>query len=172
MIADVDDPRPSRARGFVIGTLIAAPFALLFLWFAVSVLPRAILDTAVDFDSRLRQEEAYMNAVCGELSDETLARDESLCECVLAVEYPGIDCRMPFQYWTLQRMTERCADPATHESARSFCTCVQTLDGELSTLRPDSKDAREIVQRYDRCTELEDALFLPTPDELATVPAP
>ena len=41
-----------------------------------------------------------------------------------------------------------------------------SLDEQLATLAPDSKEAREIVSRYDNCTELGDALYLPAPDQL------
>ncbi len=167
-LADIDDPRPSRARGFLIGTAVAVPFGILFLWFVLNVLPKAILGTAMEFDSRLRQEEAYMTAVCGNLDEQSLERDESLCECVLAVPYPGIDCHMPFMFWTLQRMAKSCTNPETHAEALSFCTCVETLDEILGTVEPDTKEARETVQKYDNCTKLGDALFLPTPAQLMT----
>ena len=166
MLADLDDPRPSRARGFLIGTAIAVPVGLLFLWVAIGVLPKLILDSAVEFDDRLRQEDAYMQAVCAELSEATMSRDEELCECVLAVEFPSLDCRLPFMHWSLQRMVGTCADEASFAAAPSFCSCVRSLDEQLATLAPDSKEAREIVSRYDNCTELGDALYLPAPDQL------
>lgn len=163
MLADLDDPRPSRARGFLIGTAVAVPLGLLFWWFATSFLPGLILDNAVEFDARLRQEDAYMQTVC---ADMDIARDEQLCECVLAVEYPSLDCRLPFMHWSLERMVETCADPATFDQALSFCTCVRSLDEQLAAVESDSKEAREIVQTYAGCTELGDALFLPSPDAL------
>jgi hypothetical protein len=163
MLADVDDPPPSRVKGFLIGAAVALPLGAAFLWFALTVLPGLILDNARDFDERLRQEDAYMGAVCADLD---LARDESLCECVLAVEYPSLDCRLPFMHWSLERMVEQCSDEATYESALSFCSCVQALDEQLAGLEPDTKEARQIVGRYAKCTELDDALFLPPVSEL------
>ena len=163
MLADIDDPRPSRAKGFLIGAAIALPLGAVFWWFAASWLPSLILDNAVQFDERLRNEDAYMQAVCANMD---LARDESLCECVLAVEYPSLDCRLPFMHWSLERMMDSCSDPATHESALSFCSCVESLDEQLSKVASDTKEAREIVGRYAGCTELDDALYLPTIEQL------
>ena len=162
-LADLDDPRPSRLPGFLLGAAIALPIAAVFVWFTIGVLPSLILGNAVQFDDRLRQEDAYMQAVC---SDMDLARDEELCECVLAVEYPSLDCRGPFMHWSLQRMTEQCSDPATRDHALAFCTCVQTIADDLAKLEPDSKEARQKVQDYAGCTELEPALFLPQIDAL------
>lgn len=163
MLADLDDPRPSRVRGFLIGAVIAIPAGVLFWWAATAWLPSLILDNAVAYDARLRNEDAYMQAVCANMepTPEGLARDQSLCECVLAVEYPSLDCRLPFMHWTLQRMVETCADPATFESALSFCSCVRSLDEQLAAVEPDTKEARQIVQTYAECTELRDALYLP-----------
>jgi hypothetical protein len=162
-LADLDQPRPSRLPGFLLGAAIALPLAAAFVWFAVGVLPSLILGNAVEYDDRLRQEDAYMSAVC---SDMELPRDEELCECVLAVEYPSLDCRLPFMHWSLQRMTEQCSDAATFDRALAFCSCVQTIAADLDKLESDSKEARQKVQDYALCTELEDALFLPQIDGL------
>lgn len=158
-LADFDDPRPSRLRGFLIGAAIALPIAAVFVWFMVGVLPSFILGSAVEFDDRLRLEDGYMQAVCG--SNMELPRDEQLCECVLAVEYPSLDCRLPFMHWSLMRMEEQCSDAATFDQAIAFCSCVQAITSELATLEPDSSEARRKVQDYAGCTELEGALFLP-----------
>jgi hypothetical protein len=158
MLADLDDPRPSRAPGFMIGAVIAVPVGLVIWWAASTWLPGLILGNAVEYDARLRNEDAYMQAVC---ADMDLARDESLCECVFAVEYPSLDCRLPFMHWSLERMVETCADPTTFDGALSFCTCVRSLDEQLAGVEPDTKEAREIVQTYAGCTELRDALYLP-----------
>lgn len=163
MLADLDDPRPSRARGFLIGAVIAIPAGLVFWWVASSWLPSLILDNAVEYDARLRNEDAYMQAVCANMD---IPRDESLCECVFAVEYPSLDCRLPFMHWSLERMVETCADPATFDTALSFCSCVRSLDEQLAAVEPDSKEARQIVQTYAGCTELRDALYLPAIEQL------
>jgi hypothetical protein len=162
-LADLDNPRPSRLPGFLLGAAIAVPIAGLFVWFTVGVLQHLILGTAVDFDDRLRQEDSYMQAVC---SDLEIPRDEELCECVLAVEYPSLDCRLPFMHWSVQRMTEQCSDPVTFDRALAFCSCVQTIASDLAALEPDSKEARQKVQDYAGCTELEGALYLPQVDAL------
>jgi hypothetical protein len=162
-LADLDDPRPSRLPGFLLGAAIALPIAAAFVWFTVGVLPSLILGNAVQFDDRLRQEDAYMQAVCGDME---LPRDEELCECVMAVEYPSLDCRIPFMHWSIQRMTEQCSDQATFDKALAFCSCVQTIASDLAALEPDTKEARQKVQDYAGCTELEDALYLPAIDGL------
>jgi hypothetical protein len=158
MLADLDDPRPSRVPGLLIGAAIAIPAGLVFWWVANTWLPNLILDNAVDYDARLRNEDAYMQAVCANMQ---LPRDESLCECVFAVEYPSLDCRPPFMHWSLERMVETCADPVTFDAALSFCSCVRSLDEQLATVEPDTTEARQIVQSYAGCTELPDALYLP-----------
>jgi hypothetical protein len=168
MLADIDDPRPSRVRGFLIGAAIAIPVGLVFWWFASTWLPRLILGSAVEYDERLRQEDAYMQMVC---ADMQLPRDESLCECVLAAEYPSLDCRLPFMHWSLERMVETCADEATFGGSLKFCSCVRALDETLQSLEPDTKEARQTVQNYSHCTELDDALYLPAADQLAA-PSP
>ena len=165
MLADIDDPRPSRVRGFLIGTAIAIPVGLAFWWFASSWLPGQILENAVEYDARLRQEDAYMRGVCANLD---LARDESLCECVLAVEYPSLDCRLPFMHWSLMRMVDACGDEAVFQQSLSFCSCVRSLEEQLGAVAPDSKEARQLVQNYAGCTELDDALFLPPVDQLSS----
>lgn len=164
MLADIDDPRPSRVRGFLFGALIAVPIGLGLYWVATTWLPGLILGNAVEYDERLRQEDAYMQGVCANLQ---LPRDESLCECVLAVEYPSLDCRLPFMHWSLERMTETCADEATFGEALKFCSCVRALDEQLSGLAPDTKEARKTVQSYEGCTELDDALYLPALEQSA-----
>ncbi len=164
MLADIDDPRPSRARGFLIGAAVAIPLGLAFWWFAADWLPKLILGNAVEYDQRLRQEDAYMQSVCANMQ---LPRDEGLCECVLATEYPSLDCRLPFMHWSLERMVETCADEAAYQESLKFCSCVRALDEQLETLAPDSKEARQTVQNYAGCTELSDARFLPSVDELA-----
>lgn len=165
-LADIDDPRPSRVRGFAVGAAIAVPIGAVFLWFAIGVLPQLILDSAVEYDARLRQEDAYMQSLCANISKQTIDRDEQLCECVLAVEYPALDCRAPFMDWSLERMDERCADEATHQEALSFCSCVDAIGDQLEGLDRESKEAREIIQRYENCTALDDALYLPELTEL------
>ena len=165
MLSDIDDPRPSRARGILIGAAVALPLALVVWWFASEWLPGLILGNAVQYDERLRQEDAYMQAVC---ADMQLPRDESLCECVLATEYPSLDCRLPFVSWSLERMVETCADDGTYKQALKFCSCVRALDEQLQTLDPETKEARQTVQRYQGCTELDGALFLPAVDQLGS----
>jgi hypothetical protein len=163
MLADIDDPRPSRLRGFLIGAAVALPIGLGIWWAASEWLPGMILGNVVEYDARLRNEDAYMQGVCTNMQ---LPRDKSLCECVLAVEYPALDCRLPFMHWSLQRMTETCADPAVFGQSLKFCSCVRALDERLGTLESGSKEARTTVQNYAGCTEFDDQLYLPQLEQL------
>ena len=118
MLADLDDPEPSRARGLVLGLVVMVPLTLGIGYFLLPALRSAIVGGAADLDSRLRREDAYMEAVCGPAL--VVERDEGLCKCVLGAEYPSLDCHGPFLTWSLDRMGETCADPTTFETALSF----------------------------------------------------
>lgn len=164
MLADLDDPPPSRVRGILIGIGVGSAVALaLGLWFLPS-LHAQLMGSAEGFDARLRQEDAYMQGLCNEAI--SLERDEALCACALAAEYPSLDCRIPFMDWTLQRQHEQCADASTQRTALSFCACVDALHDELLAAE-DSAARRQVAQRYGRCTPLPDALYLPSLDRLA-----
>ena len=166
MLADLDDPPKSRWPAFVVGLVVAAPVAGLL---AIGLLPwlyGVMLGTAEAFDARLRQEDAYMGAVCGEHLQ--LPRDESLCSCVLGAEFPSLDCRPQFLGWTLARQADQCRDPQLAGEAIAFCSCVRSLSEELEKLGDDDAKARRQVEgRYANCTELDDALSLPSADKLS-----
>lgn len=165
MLADIDDPPRSRTRGMLVGILVALPIAGVLVGVLVPNLVNALLGGAQRFDERLRQEDAYMQAVCTQVM--ALPRDEALCECALAVEFPALDCQAPFLAWSVQRQLEHCATPENEKAALSFCTCVTTV-AERVAERADDEDASfAAAQAYRNCQELPDAVYLPTIETLA-----
>lgn len=165
MLADIDDPPKSRARGLLVGLLIAVPVAAVLMGVLVPSLVGAILGGAQSFDDRLRQEDAYMQAVCTQAM--SLPRDKALCECVLAVEYPALDCQAPFLAWSVQRQQEYCATPEDHKASLSFCSCVEAVAEAMAEVDADDEEDREReAQAYHRCQELPDAVYLPPVDAL------
>lgn len=170
MLADIDDPPRSQVPGVLLGILVVAPFVAAAAYFGLPALRAAVVGAMNDYDDRLRQEDAYMTAVCTDAL--VLERDEELCECALAIEYPSLDCRAPFLAWSLERQFESCADPDTRKTAISFCACVETLHEELEGTE-DLGERRHIQQRYGNCAELDGALYLPGLEQLADwTPAP
>ena len=170
MLADLEDPPAPRWRSLVLGVTIALPIAGAFLYFALPALRTAIVGESESFDARLRQEDAYMKSVCSEAM--VLERDESLCKCALAVEFPALDCRAPFMEWTLHRQVEQCIAGA-HDTALAFCACTEALAEQLTAAEQagDDKASRQIVARYAACAELDDALFLPSVESLVVTPS-
>jgi hypothetical protein len=163
-LADLDDPRPSRARPLLLAALVVAPLTAGTGYVLLPTMRASIVGGAAEFDDRLRLEDSYLEQICAEAMD--LERDESLCKCVLAMEFPSLDCRGPFLAWSLDRMVEACSAEATHEASLSFCSCVDAVD-EQREAAPDEAEGRRAAQRYERCTELDDALYLPTVEVLA-----
>lgn len=163
MMADIDDPPKSRVKGFLIGVAIAAPIALLFFGYVLPTLYSMIVGGAASADKRIAMESNYMRAVCDQAM--VLPRDKSLCECALASEEPGVDCRFVFDAWTLLRQAEQCKSPENFDQALAFCSCVNELH-KLHLATVNQKERREVVGRYRRCTEFPDALFLPSIEAL------
>lgn len=159
MLADLEDPPKSRLKGFLIGIAIATPVALLFFGYVLPTLYGMIMGGAASADERIEMESAYMRGVCQQAM--VLPRDKALCECALASEVPGIDCRFVFDAWTMLRQAEQCESKETFDSAITFCSCVNELH-KLHGAAVNDKERREIVSRYRRCVEFPDALFLPT----------
>jgi hypothetical protein len=164
MLADIDDPPQSRTRGLLVGLLVALPVAGLVLGVLMPSLVSALLGGARSFDDRARQEDAYMQAVCTQVM--ALPRDEQLCECVLATEFPALDCQAPFLAWSVARQQEHCATPENEKAALSFCTCVKTV-AERMAAAPDEDASIKAAQAYPNCQQLPDAVYLPTIEELA-----
>jgi hypothetical protein len=168
MMADLDDPPQSRARGILIGIAVGLPFvAAIGLWL-LPALHAQLVGGAEEFDARLRQEDAYMHGLCSDAL--VVERDERLCGCALAAEFPSLDCRAQFTAWSLERQREQCADEELRAGAVSFCACVEALE-EMRERTEDEAQARQVVQRYARCAELEDAMYLPTIEQLAPADA-
>lgn len=165
MLADIDDPPRSRTRGILLGLLVSLPIAAVFMGVFVPNLVGAILGGAQSFDDRLRQEDGYMQAVCTQAL--SVPRDESLCECVLAVEYPALDCQAPFQAWSVERQQEHCAVPENNKASLSFCACVETVAELMAAAEGEEAQERE-AQAYSGCQELPDAVYLPTVEALAS----
>lgn len=169
MLADLDDPPRSRLGGLALGALVGLPLVALIAWLVLPGFVATIQGSAEDFDRRLRQEDAYMKRICDEALD--MKRDEKLCSCVWAVEFPSLDCRAPFNRWSLERQQPRCGSEVFRESARSFCACVDTIASKIAEAEAsgDEDELRQVVQRYDNCAALEGAPALPAVESL--VPA-
>jgi len=163
MLADLDDPPRSRTRDLLLGALLSLPIVGVVAWLLLPSLAGMIQGNADQYDQRLRAEDAYMQALCGEAM--VLPRDEELCGCVLAVEFPSLDCRGPFLAWSLQRHRLACDDPDTRRASLSFCSCVDTVQARVDKAE-DPAAARTEAQRVGKCVELEDAFPLP---EIATL---
>jgi hypothetical protein len=164
MLADIEDPPRSRTRGLLVGVLVAVPIAGLVVGVLMPTLVNALLGGAQSFDDRLRQEDGYMQAVCTHAM--VLPRDESLCECTLAVEFPALDCQAPFLAWSVARQQEHCATPENDQAALSFCTCVRTVAERMANA-PDEDASEQAAQAYRNCQALPDAVYLPTVEALS-----
>ncbi len=158
--------RSSRTRDFLVAAVVALPVLALIVSLLVPWLVSNVLGGAGQLDAKLRQENAYMQAICGSMA---IDRDEALCACVLATEVPSLDCSIPFMTWTLARQHERCGDDATRTRSVSFCVCVDTLWQQLMRARAanDERASRLAAIGYERCAELQDKLSLPTIESLS-----
>jgi hypothetical protein len=165
MLADIDDPPRSRTRGLLVGVLLALPLAGVVVGVLVPAVVSALLGGARSFDDRAQQESAYMQAVCTQAM--ALPRDESLCQCVLATEYPALDCQAPFFAWAVERQEAHCAAPEHHKAALSFCTCVETVAARMDAAADDDDARTKAAQAYPNCQALPDAVDLPTVEVLA-----
>lgn len=188
MLADIDDPPRSRLSGFAVGALLGLPVVAAIAWLVLPPLMGAILGSAEDFDERLRREDAYMQAVCGEIFD--IKRDEALCGCVWAVEFPALDCQHRFRRWRLERAHETCTDESARTTSLSYCSCIDVVAERVSAtaaaaaaaagIDPGTKPADPAndpivtaihpeLLKFDNCLALDDALSVP-PLESLTAP--
>jgi len=158
MLADLDDPPRSRTRDLLLGALVGLPLVGLIAWFLLPGLAGMIQGNASSYDQRLRAEDTYMQALCTQAM--VLPRDEELCECVLAIEVPSLDCRDPFLAWSLARHHEACADADARRASLTFCSCVDTVQERVGKAA-DPQAARLESQRVGKCLELPDAFPLP-----------
>ncbi len=159
MLADLDYPPRSRTRDMLIGAVCGLPLVGLLAWALLPSLMASVRGSAGDYDLRLRAEDAYMQAVCGQAMD--LERDEQLCECVLAVQYPALDCRQPFLRWSLDRHHARCADPVVRKPSLTFCSCIDTLAERVVKAEAEGETPTTDIQRVGKCIEQPDAFPLP-----------
>jgi len=164
MLADIEDPPRSRVPGMIWGMLVAAPIAAVLLVWFIPTLVQAVLGGAEGIDQRLALENQYMRTVCGEVLD--IDRDEELCQCVLATEYASLDCQAPFLTWSVDRQVEHCSDEDARKEALSFCSCVDAVATAMDEAGPEGRDKE--AQAYRNCQALPDAVYLPTPDQLAS----
>ena len=148
----------------LLGILGGLPVVGLILWLLLPSLVGSVLGSAGDYDQRLRAEDAYMQAVCSQAFD--LDRDEQLCSCVLAVEYPALDCRQPFLRWSLDRHHVSCAEPEARKPSLTFCSCIDTLAERVSKAEAAGESVTGDVQRVGKCLEQPDAFPLPTIEAL------
>lgn len=166
MLADLDHPPRSRTRDLLIGALCGLPLVAVLAWLLLPSLMQSVLGSAGDYDQRLRAEDSYMQGVCSQAFD--MARDEQLCTCVLAVEFPALDCRQPFLRWSLDRHHERCADPGVRKPSLTFCSCIDTLAERVVKAEAAGEATATDLQRVGKCLELPDAF--PLPDLMALAP--
>lgn len=166
MLADLDQPVRSRTRDLLIGALCGLPVVAVLAWLLLPSLMGSLVGSAGDYDQRLRAEDTYMQAVCSQTYEP--ARDEQLCTCVLAVEFPALDCRQPFLRWSLERHHEACADAEVRKASLSFCSCIDTLGGRIAEAELAGESIGADLQRVGKCLELPDAF--PLPDLLALAP--
>jgi hypothetical protein len=165
MLADLDQPVRSRTKDLLIGAACGIPVVAVLAWLLLPSLMGSMLGSAGDYDERLRAEDAYMQAVCTQTYEPS--RDEQLCTCVLAVEFPALDCRQPFLRWSLDRHQERCSDAEVRKASLSFCSCIDTLDGRIAEAELAGESIAADLQRVGKCLELKDAFTLPDLLELA-----
>lgn len=169
MLADLDDPPTSRWRALAVGVGVAAVLVAATAFFVMPAMHSSIIGESREFDARLRLEDSYMHAVCSDAL--VVDRDEELCMCALAAEFPSLDCRAAFEAWTLARQSEQCR--AGVAEANGFCGCVASLVARLDASDPaDEKARRLVVADYAHCAALPDALFLPEVAALAEAAPP
>jgi len=149
----------------LVGAVCGFPLVGLLAWFLLPSLIHSVTGSAGDYDQRLRAEDAYMQAVCSQAFD--LARDEQLCECVLAVEFPALDCRQPFLRWSLDRHHAGCAVPEARKSSLTFCSCIDTLSDMITKAEAEGETPNAEIQRVGKCLEQPDAFPLPAIETLA-----
>ena len=144
------------------GLALALPVAALFMFVLIPTLVESVLGGARQHDERRALEEAYLLELCSTAMDPE--RDGSLCSCVLATEFPALDCQGPLGVWSVERQAERCANPDRHNASLSFCTCTEAVAAAVAAAAPEAREKE--AQAYARCQALPDAFQLPHVAEL------
>jgi len=147
------------------GMVAATPVVIILVAWFIPTLVQAVLGGAEGVDDRLKLEAQYMSAVCSEGLD--VQRDEAMCGCVLATEFPALDCQGQFQTWSVERQVEYCGDEGPREAALSFCSCVDAVSEAIAEAPPQERGAT--AGKYRNCQALPDAVFLPTIEQLTPV---
>jgi hypothetical protein len=166
LLADLDHPPRSRWPGMLWGLALALPIAGVFLFVLIPTLVQSVLGGARQHDERRALEESYLLELCTTAMEPE--RDGRLCSCVLATEYPALDCQDPFVAWSVDRQRDGCADANRHNASLSFCTCVEAVAAAVDAAPPDQREHE--AQAYARCQALPDAFNLPHVAELAAAP--
>lgn len=157
-LADIDQAPDPRGRRLLVGVAIAVPVCLLLGWLVLPRLRAALMSAAADHDRLARERDAFMGEICG--PGMKLSRDEKLCGCVLATEYPGLDCLDRFSQWLTDQQGARCDEPATFDTAPGYCSCVLAVREDSAAL-DDEAQLRARGSAFPRCAALPDALGLP-----------
>ena len=74
----------------IYGLVAATPIIVILVAWFIPSLVQAVLGGAEKIDQRIHLENEYMTALCTQAID--LDRDEALCKCALATEFPALDC--------------------------------------------------------------------------------
>lgn len=157
-LADVEQPPRSRLPGLIVGFVVAIPLVGMVVGWLVPAAIGAILGGAQELDARLRATDAYLTELCSGAMEP--GRDEELCGCVLAVEFPSLDCRAAFNEWAIAQQSAACTVEETRQASLSYCTCVETV-AERTAAIEDAGERRREAATYENCESLEDAVPLP-----------
>ena len=165
MMADIEDPPRPRWPGVLIGLLVTAPLGLGLAFLFLPSLYGQIMGGVGAFDAQLRVDDDYMKTLCVEALD--VDRDEQLCNCALAAEFPSLDCQIQFSIWRTLEHARRCEDDTIAEASVGFCACVTTLAERIESA-DEPRQARVAGQKFSACTQLEDAQPRPSLASLAS----
>ncbi len=163
MLADIDDPPKSRARGLIFAFFVAIPIAAVFGLWLIPTFVGSIVGGARDLDDRLRANDAYVQELCATGYDA--ARAETLCNCVWAMEFPSLDCRPQISRWSLAQQQTACSEDGIRDTSLQFCSCIDTVMQKVEAAASDDEAGGEALA-YERCESLEDSLELPSVEAL------
>ena len=104
---------------------MTAPLGLGLAFLFLPSLYGQIMGGVGAFDAQLRVDDDYMKTLCVEALD--VDRDEQLCSCATAAEFPSLDCQIQFSMWRTLEHARRCKDDKIAQASVGFCACVTTL---------------------------------------------